>query len=583
MINKNKTIKTKDKILVNDEIISDKYLIASHFKDYFVNMGAELVDKIPPSEVNPLTFIHTNTPNSIIIEPATINEITNIVTSSENSSPGWDGISMKVFKRCLPAVMDPMLFVINLSLQQGVFPTELKLAKVIPVFKKGQEILICNYRPISVLPAISKILEKLMYSRLMSFIKRSNLLYSYQFGFRKNHGANMALITTVDRILQAHERGEIVIGLFLDFQKAFDTVDHEILLNKLSIYGMRGVAHKWLTSYLNQRNQQVLFFSGSSSNQTISHGVPQGSILGPLLFLLYVNDMANVSNLLFFILFADDTNVFISGRDLDSLIDVINAELTNLATWLKANKLSINYTKTQYIIFKTKNKRCQSTKAIMLDEHEILRVTSTRFLGVILNETLNWSEHINNIRNKISKGIGILCKACKVFDTTTCITLYNAFIYPYLSYCIEIWGATYPSQLATLITIQKKALRICTNSNYRAHTDPLFSQHSILKLNQIYQLQTLMILYKHHSNRLPSPFQDFFTKNDSLHNVATRQSTWYSLPRLRLTCSFHSIRYNGPKIWNSALRNKILILPDDASISRIKKNLIRKFLSNIES
>ena len=233
----------------------------------------------------------------------------------------------------------------NLSIINGVVPTELKVEKVVPIYKSGDRRLIKNYRPVSVLPCFSKILKKLMYNRISNFIHKHSLLNDYQFGFRQKRSTNQALIVLLDKLTAALDNGDIVLGVFLDFSKAFDTVDHQILLNKMYMYGIRGIAFKWMESYLSNRRQFVLFKDVKSEYlMPLLHtcGVPQGSIMGQLLFLLYVNDIANVSTSLLPILFVDDTNVFLTGNNIDRIIEIMNGELNNVFLWLNSNKLSLN-------------------------------------------------------------------------------------------------------------------------------------------------------------------------------------------------------------------------------------------------
>ena len=191
------------------------------------------------------------------------------------------------------------------------------------------------------------ILKKMMHNRILAFINKHNLLYKFQFGFRGKHGTDIALIVLVDKIMSAFNDGEMVLGVFLDLSKAFDTVDHDILLNKLDTYGSRGTAHDWFRSYLFQRKQFVVFNGPTSHESTIKCGVPQGSILGPLLFLLYINDMVNASAVLFSLLFADDTNVFVTGKNQSNLMESLNTELKKLIEWMHVNKLSLNIKKTK--------------------------------------------------------------------------------------------------------------------------------------------------------------------------------------------------------------------------------------------
>ena len=415
--------------------------------------------------------------------------------------------------------------------------------------------LISNYRPVSGLPCFSKIFESLMYNRLISFINKHNLLYKYQFGFKKGNSTNMALILLVDKISEAIQKGEYVLGVFLDFSKAFDTINHNILCRKLECYGIRGMALQWISSYLSDRSQFVIYDNVKSPEKHITCGVPQGSILGPLLFLLYVNDIVNVSTLLFPMLFADDTNVFLNGKDIDELSVTMNEELEKLYIWLKANKLSLNVNKTYYMVFRSvKKKVFQPLIQLMINGQVISQVDNTKFLGVILDINLNWSSHINQIRSKIAKGIGIIYKTRKLLKENTLLTLYYSFVYPYFQYCIEVWGTTFKCYLDTLVKLQKRAVRCITFSNRLAHTDPLFSKLKILKLSEIYSFCISLFMFKFNKNLLPTVFDDMFTLNENIHLYRTRQSLTLHVPLCRSVITSKTIRYKGVSIWNTVIK-----------------------------
>ena len=326
--------------LINGQYISNNNTIANSFNNYFINVGNSLASSIQ-SENDPLLYLQTNIKSIYIPELDKI-EIKSTISSMNNSSSGYDELPASIMKQCIDSYIEPLTLLINKSIQQGVFPVELKIARIIPLYKGENNQLIHNYRPISVLPFFSKIFEKIVYKYVVDFLDDNNIFYQYQFGFRKHHSTNHAIITLVERVTKALDTGKYIVGVFLDLKKAFDTVDHSILLKKLEKYGIRGNMHKWFKSYLSFRVQFVEYNNCHSDNKQITHGVPQGSILGPLLFILYINDFSKASDLLFSILFADDTSVFIEGTAYSSIIKDINTELEKVDKWLKSNKLSVN-------------------------------------------------------------------------------------------------------------------------------------------------------------------------------------------------------------------------------------------------
>ena len=307
----------------------------------------------------------------------------------------------------------PLTNLINLSIKQGIFPDELKIARVVPIFKSGDKALVSNYCPISVLSFVSKIYEKIMYNYLIDFINDHNILYKYQFGFRKQYSTNHAIISLVEKINSALYNGNFMIGVYLDLKKAFDTVDHKILIRKLHAYGIIGNILNWFKSYLHNRKQYVYINKTKSKTKVINCGIPQGSILGPILFIYYINDLSESSKRLFPILFADDTSVFIEGTNLDETIELLNEELNKITTWLSANKLTVNVVKSHYMIFHRSRIKYTTITNILLGPIALKQVNYTKFLGVIIDDKLNFTNHIAYIKNKVSKGMGIILKASK--------------------------------------------------------------------------------------------------------------------------------------------------------------------------
>ena len=551
VINKNKTYRTSSTFSINNKETDDKLEIAEGFNKFYVNLGPSLAEKIPRVDKDPVSYIKNNTHKSIFLQPVSDLEVVKILKSLKQSSEGWDDISPRIVKNTYTYFLTPLVHICNLSLLHGIFPNELKLAKVIPLFKGGDCHYLVNYRPVSVLPVFSKVLERIMYNRVLEFIEENNLLYNLQFGFRKGHSTSIALTILSDKISKALHEGDFVLGVFLDFSKAFDTVNHDILLRKLYRYGIRGIANDWFRSYLSNRTQFVNYNNTKSSELNITCGVPQGSILGPLLFLIYINDIAHVSKLLYMILFADDTNAFLTGRNVDDMIKQMNTELDNLKIWLYANRLSLNISKTHFILFRSSGlHKPVFSNDVIINDQVVKQETSTKFLGVIMDERLSWKEHIQHIKIKIAKGLGILYKARRLLRSDTLLTLYYSFIYPYYNYAIEVWGDTYKSYTDTLVKLQKRAIRVITFSSKYEHTLPLFNRLNVLQVRQVFIYKIGLLMFKVFHKLTPVVFSDLFVRNSSIHDYGTRQASLFHVPVGRTDLMKRAISNNGVRIWN---------------------------------
>ena len=276
------------------------------------------------------------------------------------------------------------------------------------------------------------------------------------------------------------------------------------------------------------------------------------SNLGPLLFLLYINDLALVSPKLVAILFADDSSFFCTGKDLPSLIETVNSELTIIVSWLNVNKMSLNIEKTSYMIFRSRNKKLDPGNDIFINGCKIEQVQTTKFLGVIIDCNLTWKYHISYVCSKISKNIGILIKSRKVFDTNTLLTLCYSFIYPYLNYCVHLWGSTYDTYVNKIFLLQKKAMRIILGVNQRAHSEPLFSSLCVLSVSNVYMYNIGLLMYKYHHVLLPN-ILDMFEQNSTIHQYYTRQSNLLHVPscRTELGKRFFRVQSCHYMEWNS--------------------------------
>ena len=410
-------------------------------------------------------------------------------------------------------------------MSSGVFPDKLKISKIIPIHKSDDASLVQNYRPISILPALSKIFERAVYNRIFQFLTDNNILFHHQFGFRPGHSTSHALINLVNKITTAVDSNKYLAGVFLVLsQKAFDTLDHDILLTKLEAYGITATALKWITDYFRNRKQFVQINESNSNVCNQICGVPQGSILGPLFFIIYINDLPNSSRDLDFILFADDTSTFLEHNDPQTLINILKDELQNVSAWLIANKLSTNVKKTKLMIFRPRQKSLPEIRPLILDNNLIEQVEDPKFLGVYIDQHLTWKTHINYICTKISKSIGLLYKARFYLPSNSLLSLYYTLIYPYLTYCNLVWASTYVSNLQRIYLLQKRAVRSISKADYKAPSKPLFTKLNILDIFSIYSLQVGTFMYHYHNNMLPLSFCQTFQTGNQLHRYSTRHS-----------------------------------------------------------
>jgi hypothetical protein len=535
-----------------DKSISDPAEIANAFNKFFVNIGGDLAKKLPSTTQKFNDYLQTSVTDSLFLYPTNALEVTNIVTNLNNkTSYGHDEIPLFIFKKSIGAVTEVLVALVNYSLSTGTVPDNLKIAKVCPIFKAGSENLVSNYRPISVLPSFSKLFEKVVYARLEVFVRKKNILTNSQYGFRENHSTFMALLEMQDKLTRAFEAGEYSIGVFIDLQKAFDCLDHSILLSKLSHYGIRGIAHQWFSSYLTNRMQYVSYNSGVSRQKLISCGVPQGSILGPILFIIYINDIVTCSNLLQPIIFADDTNLFMSNKNYAELIGNLNLELDKLNNWFLANMLSLNAKKTNYIVFGNKRRTSALTDIdLFISGCKIERVDNVKFLGTYIDSDFTWTTHITQTAKKLARSIGILYKVRPCLSKITLRTLYNCLVYPYLSYCLIIWGSASSTSLNKLVVCQKRAVRTITGALYRAHTAEIFVREGILTLKNMYNYELLVFMFRHRHNMLPNSCSSYISANIVIPPYNYRHSrTEYCTPLNRTLLRDKFITRVGPLAW----------------------------------
>ena len=567
---------------LDGNLISDPKQISNEFCSYFSTVGSKLASKIPNSNKNPETYLTGNYLNSFYMSPTDEDEVKQIIFSLKSKkSCGKDGISNIFLKSISEHILKPLTKIINKSIESGIVPEGMKLAKIVPSYKSKDPTLFSNYRPISLLPSISKIFEKVIYKRLYSYVTINNILYESQYGFRSGHSTTYAVSEFVTDILKGFDKKEMTLAVFLDLSKAFDTVDHNILLMKLEHYGVRGIPLLWFKNYLTERKQFVQYQKYESDLQEIKYGVPQGSVLGPLLFLIYINDLVSCLNVCKAIIFADDTTIYVTGKNKKDLIFELTNDLICLKEWFDTSKLSLNISKTNYMVFHPKRVRIETVNdeyVLLIGNETINEVPSVKFLGLYLDRNLEWTEHFKILHRKLGRANYLLNSVKNIIPKKIMRTLYHSLFYSHMMYGLFLWG---PSMLSCnknkLFKAQKKAIRIISGAQYNASTDALFVDLNLLKLADMIDLEMLKLMYLFSKNALPQSMVSVFTVNRLTHNYNTRFRNDPQIMQRNYSILDRSFLCRAPARWSN-LPMDIKSCPTISSFKRnVKKLKVRLY------
>ena len=569
--NKNKCNDRLNEIIIDNEHFNTPKEIAEKFNEHFSSIGSKLANDLPGSPVHFSQFLGPEVRSEFSFLPVSSQKIRSVINSFKECSAGIDEIPMKVIKLSVDLLIEPLMHIFNLSLQNGTMPSQLKISKVTPVYKNGKTNNVNNYRPIAILSSIGKIIEKIVTEQLYDYFETNNLLNSSQHGFRRGRSTETALCDLTNDIYSAFDNKLSTVAVFLDLSKAFDTVDHNVLIEKLRHCGVRGSALMWFTDYLNDRKQCVKFNEEISTFKEIKTSVPQGSSLGPLLFIIYINDIINCSKLLKFCIYADDSVIYLSGKNASSVIQIVNDQLFHLNNWLLANKLTLNLSKTHFMIFNGRGRE-MTNEQVLISNKTIERVEETKLLGITISHNLNWTKHIRNTTLKINKLNGILYLTRNLLNVLTLKQIYLTLINPHLTYCNIIWGQDFSSHLRPLIITQKRAIRTITFSSKYTHTAPLFSSLNILNLYQTNKLTCAIFVFKTLNNLIDSNIEFNFSAN--VHNINLRDPLRLRPPQALTSRRQRSIAYHGCRVWND-LPLEIRTLPTLLSFKkRLKESLV---------
>ena len=546
---------TSPSIRVNGTLSSDKRCIASAFNTFFASAATRLVDSLRsscvPSQRQSGLFTREYPPFKFqeVYEEVVLVQLRGLKVGK---AVGLGNIPARLLKDFAGIVNKPLTTIINASLRSGQVPSDWKAARVIPLFKKGKVVEMDDYRPISILPVISKVLERVVHQQLTRYLHEHKILSPYQCGFRKCHSTEFAALSFADTIRRNIDQGQLTGAVFIDLRKAFDTVNHDVLLDKLTEIGVLGHERDWFSHYLMNRTQSVEFQGVTSCPVGISVGVPQGSILGPLLFLLHVNDLPGMTSECSILMYADDTVLFCSSPQASLIANKLNNELREIERWLFDNSLFINKTKTEAMLFGTAQRLSNAYSFdIHIDGKQIKRVSEFTYLGVVFDERLSFNGHVKKLISKAGKRVGMVGRLRDNLTLHSANVVYTTLIRPILDYCDTVWGCCGEGNAQALQALQNRAARIIARTDRSSPATDILKWPSLAdrRRNNVFKLVKKCI-----RGRCPQYFKEYFKCNGSVHQRATRQKNQLHLPAVRTETAKRSFYYYGCTVFNSFMQ-----------------------------
>lgn len=537
-------------------------LNAHTFNGFFINTADKIMADLPTSNKSFKDYMsNVNTSEVFSFKLTTFNEVRQKISNLRNSnSKDCYDLNVKIVKTLKNLIILPLTKLINHCISDSIFPSVLKSARVIPIFKnKGSIDDPSNYRPISLLPIFSKIFESILKDQISSFFEKHNLFMQGQFGFRNNKSTTLAINNLMDLVVEGMEEGSNIYGSFYDLTKAFDCVSHDILLQKLLYYNFDPNSITLIKSYLCERTQYVSYDSNISQRLTIKHGVPQGSVLGPLLFLIYINDLAKFQNNSNLILFADDTTNIIKYHPTDPLAEIVNEAQENLRTWFLANKLSLNQSKTHSLNF-----------TLRTDNPDVPCDSHVKFLGVFLDPRLTWEEHVKQLSGRLSRVIYLIRFLSRNVSSSTLLAAYHSYFASHMSYAILNWG--HSAHSTKIFKLQRRCIRVIVGLGWRDCCRQCFRDLKILTVPSLYILNCLRFVNANISS---------FDSHSEVHDHLTRNRGNLLPVFRRLARTRRGTDHYGVKFYNM-LPDHIKGLEEKQFVAKVKNYLIHKAFYSFE-
>ena len=542
--------KKLDYITIDNKKIENCEDMANKLNEYFINNGYTISKEVEAEKIiRNVKFREQHEEKTIFLEPVNSLEIRSIVLSlKNNSAPGLDGITTNDLKAMLDILLPVLVTLINKSLECGVFPEELKETSVIQVHKKGDYHDPDNKRPISLIMTFSKILERVIKTRVTSFICKTFGYDKQQFGFQAESNTQMATTEVIEYITTGLDEKKYVIATFIDLKKAFDTVNHKILLEKLYQMGIRGVAHELMSSYLENRKQSTVVNSIRSQTLTVKTGVPQGSVLGPLLYLLYVHNLSLVNLKTKYVTFADDTVLLSSHDNFEVLETLTNSDLKMYHDWLVSNNLKMNANKTVFMVFSQKG-RPNPSISLHIDGATIRSVSDYKYLGLTIDNKLKFDKHIDSVRVKIASLSGALKNCAHYLTSRTKHLIYNTMIETHLRYMITVWGSAPGTELQKLQRTQNRVLIILNELHWSFPTKSLYETLNLLNIDGLRKLEECKLIYKIKHSQTKTNM--ILISSSEVHNYATRQCGNFYIQQSRTNKKLNSVMTRSTRTFDS--------------------------------
>lgn len=575
----NSLIKGKNKkslitnIDMEGKILDDPKNIAEKMNQYFIDIGKSIINNVNSQTASTVNFEEISSDCSMNLYKTNAQEVQEALYElNKNAAPGYDNIYTKDLLTLKNCIVPILVKLINLSFKQGIFPDVLKVSKVSPIHKSGPTNIIDNYRPISVVPTLSKVIEIILKKRIINYISNCVHFDEYQYGFQEKSSTLSATIDFINHIASALDDKYYTLAVFVDLRKAFDVVDFSILLRKIQEMGIRGTALSLIKTYLQGREQFTVVDGVSSQTQNTKAGVPQGSVLGPLLYTLHVLSLKTSNIVGRYFKFADDTVLVYKGKDWKQLETTVNDDLKKYHSWLIKNKLQLNVKKTTYMTFFQKNMNLQNIK-VEIGGEEITRVHSTKYLGLVVDENLCWNSHITHIEKKVIPMVGAIYRCRDYLSPSSLHQIYSAYFLSIFSYLIPLWGTCGQTLFKKVNTLQNKVVKILFGLDYRMSTDTLYRVTKILPIQNILAIEQSKFAYKVIKNESKCNTNIVFV--NQLHEYNTRAYNNVFLEPVRTNIGLNNPIAQCMKIYNT-LPKKIR---DSPNIT-IFKNEIKNYHAN---